>query len=54
MLISTHLISDAERILDDFIFLKKGKIIRIGNVKETVEKENKSIDQLFKEEFACF
>ena len=54
VLISTHLISDAERILDDFIFIKQGKVVRCGNVKETVEKENKSIDQLFREDFACF
>ncbi len=53
ILISTHLISEVEQVLDDFVFIKKGKVVRVGNVKETIEKEGKSINDLFKEEFSC-
>lgn len=53
VLISTHLISDVERILDDVIFLKEGKIILSGNADAIREKEGKSLDELFREVFAC-
>lgn len=53
IIISTHLIADAERILDEFIFIKKGKIVKHGNVKEVKLKEGKSIDEIFREEFKC-
>lgn len=53
VLISTHLISDVERVLDDFIFLHNGKILRYGNADEVREDTGKSLDQLFREVFAC-
>ncbi len=52
VLISTHLISDVEKILDEVIFLKEGKIVRRGSVDQIRETEGKSVDQLFREIFA--
>ena len=53
VLISTHLISDVERVLDEFVFLAEGKILRAGNVDATREEEGKSLDELFREVFRC-
>ena len=53
IIISTHLIADVERILDQFVFIKKGKIVRQGDVKEKTQKEGKSIDEIFREDFRC-
>ena len=53
VLISTHLIADVERVLDDFIFLHNGKILRYGNADEVREGTGKSLDQLFREVFQC-
>lgn len=53
VLISTHLITDVERILDDVIFLKDGKLFLQGNADEIREQHNCSLDQLFREVFAC-
>ena len=52
VLISTHLISDIEKVLDEVIFLKEGQIIRHESVDSIREKEGKSVDQLFREIFA--
>ncbi len=51
VVISTHLIADIERVLDEVIFLKKGKIVRHESVDELREKEGKSVDEVFREEF---
>lgn len=53
VLISTHLISDIERILDEVIFIDKGKIILTGNTDELRSKENSSIDEIFRRMFKC-
>lgn len=53
ILISTHLISDVERVLDEFLFLHNGKIIRQGNADETRMETGKSLDELFREVFSC-
>ena len=53
VLISTHLISDVERVLDEFLFLYQGKVIRQGNADETREETGKSLDELFREVFRC-
>ena len=53
VLISTHLISDVERVLDEFIFLHNGKIIRSGNADEVREETGRSLDELFREVFRC-
>jgi ABC-2 type transport system ATP-binding protein len=53
LLISTHLITDVEKILDDVIFINKGNIVLTSSVDEIREKENKSVDALFREVFRC-
>ncbi len=51
VLISTHLISDIERILDEVIFIKDGIILRHETIDDIKEKEGKSIDAVFREQF---
>jgi ABC-2 type transport system ATP-binding protein len=53
LLISTHLITDVEKILDNVIFINKGNVILTSTVDEIREKENKSVDTLFREVFKC-
>ncbi|HHT50042.1 MAG TPA: ABC transporter ATP-binding protein [Eubacteriaceae bacterium] len=53
IILSTHLISDIERILDDIIFLKNGEIIMSNTVDDIREKQGKSVDSLFREVFKC-
>jgi len=51
VLISTHLISDIEKVLDEAIFLKQGKIMLHKTVDSIREQEGKSVDALFREIF---
>ena len=53
ILISTHLISDIENILDEVIFLKQGNIVRFSSVDEIRSSVGKSVDGLFREVFKC-
>lgn len=53
IIISTHLITDVERIFDDVIFLKEGEIVLAGNADTIREEHGKSIDELFREVFQC-
>ena len=53
LLISTHLISDLEKVLDEVIFLKNGKVVRFGSTDEIRKETNMSINDLFREEFKC-
>ena len=53
MLISTHLIADVERVLDEFVFLYEGRVLRQGSTDEVREETGKSLDELFREEFRC-
>jgi len=53
IIISTHIITDIENILDDVIFLKEGQINLTSTVEELREKEGKSIDSIFREVFRC-
>ena len=52
VMLSTHLISDIERVLDEAIFLQNGKVVRHDTVDNIREQEGKSVDQLFREIFA--
>lgn len=52
VMLSTHLISDIERVLDEAVFLQNGKVIRHDTVDNIREQEGKSVDQLFREIFA--
>lgn len=51
--LSTHLISDVEKIFDTIIFLKDGTIELQGNIDNIRVDSGKSIDQLFREVFKC-
>ena len=53
VIISTHLISDIERILDEVIFVDKGKIILASSADELRNKEQASIDEIFRRYFKC-
>ena len=53
VIISTHLISDIERILDEVIFIDKGKITLVSNANELRTKEKMSIDEIFRRSFKC-
>lgn len=53
VLMSTHLISDVERILDEVIFIDDGKIKLVSDTDELREKENASIDEIFRRTFKC-
>ena len=54
VVISTHLIQDVEPVLDDFIFLYQGNVVRAGSVDQAREETGKSLDELFREVFRCF
>ncbi len=53
VIISTHLISDIERILDEVIFIDKGKIVLTADSDELRTKENASVDEIFRRMFKC-
>lgn len=53
VIISTHLISDVENILDEAVFLQNGQIRLHSSVDKIREEENKSVDALFREVFKC-
>ena len=53
VIISTHLIADIERILDEVIFIDKGKIILHSDSDELRKKENGSVDEIFRRMFKC-
>ena len=53
IIISTHLIADIERILDEVIFIDNGKIDLIENADKLREKEGASIDEIFRRKFKC-
>ena len=53
VIISTHLISDIERILDDVLFIDKGKIILQEDADKLRNKEKASIDEIFRRMFKC-
>ena len=53
IIISTHLIADIERILDDVIFISDGKIVLYEEADKLRNKESKSIDMIFREMFKC-
>ena len=53
VIISTHLISDIERILDEVIFIDKGKIVLQSDADKLRNKEKGSIDEVFRRMFKC-
>ena len=53
ILISTHLITDIENILDRVLFLKQGQVVLNAAVDEIRMDQGKSVDALFREVFRC-
>ena len=53
VVISTHLISDIEKVLDEAIFINNGQIVLHDTVDNIREKEGKSVDGYFREVFKC-
>ena len=53
VLISTHLISDIERILDTVIFVDKGRVVLMEDADALRQRENGSIDEIFRRMFRC-
>ena len=53
VIISTHLISDVEKVLDDVIFINQGQVVLQSSVDEIREEKGMSVDALFREVFKC-
>lgn len=53
VIISTHLISDVESVLDDVIFISQGQIVLTSSVDDIREQRDQSVDGLFREVFKC-
>ena len=53
IIISTHLISDVENILDDVVFIQNGQIRLSDSVDNIRFNQGKSVDSLFREVFKC-
>lgn len=51
VLISTHLISDIEEVLDEVIFIQNGNILLHKGIEDIRAENNKSVDELFREVF---
>jgi len=51
VLISTHLISDIEQVLDEVIFIRDGSVVLHKSIDEIREEHAKSVDELFREVF---
>ena len=53
IVLSTHLIADIEKVLDDVIFLAEGRVALVSSVDEIRGKNGKSVDALFREVYKC-
>jgi ABC-2 type transport system ATP-binding protein len=54
IIITTHLITDIEQVLDDFVFLSYGgNVLYAGSAEDTRNETGKSLDELFREVFKC-
>ena len=53
VLISTHLISDIEKVLDDVVMIGGGRLVASGSVDELRAAQGKSVDAFFREVFKC-
>ena len=53
VLISTHLISDVENLLDDVIFIRDGNVLLYAPAEQLREEKGKSLDTYFREVFSC-
>lgn len=52
IILSTHLISDVERLFDEVAFIESGKLVMHRDVEELKEQRGKSLEDVYKEVFA--
>ena len=53
VIISTHLISDVGKVLDEFMFIHNGALVMYNSADNVREELGKGIDELFREVFRC-
>lgn len=53
VIISTHLIADVEKVLDEVVFIDRGQIFFQSSVDQIREEKGKSVDALFREVYRC-
>lgn len=53
VIISTHLISDVEKALDEVLFIKQGKLLLQASVDDIRQQYGMSVDDYFREVFKC-
>jgi len=53
VIVSTHLISDIEQVIDDIIFLKEGQVVLTEPAEELRKRCGTSVDMYFREVFKC-
>ncbi|MBO6020272.1 MAG: ABC transporter ATP-binding protein [Clostridia bacterium] len=53
VLISTHLIADVEEVIDEFVFIREGKLLCYDSADEARKREGKTVDEMFREAFRC-
>ena len=53
ILISTHLIADVEKVLDEVIFIRDGKILLQSDTETIRTEQEKTIDEYFREVYKC-
>lgn len=52
LIISTHLITDVEKLLDEVVFLKDGEIVLSGSTEDLRVEKRRSIEGIYKEIFS--
>ncbi len=52
LIISTHLITDVEKLLDEVVFLKAGEVVLSGSTEDLRAEKKKSIEGIYKEVFS--
>ena len=53
VILSTHLIADVEKVLDEVVFIDKGHLVLQSSVDQILEEKGMSVDALFREVFKC-
>ena len=53
VVISTHLIADVEKVLDEVLFISQGRLVLQSTVDDIREEKGMSVDALFREVFKC-
>ena len=54
VIISTHLIADVESVLDEVLFINRGRLVLKSTVDSIRENQGMSVDAYFREVFKCW